>query len=205
MVVRARAATVPISNEAGARSSAARRAGLGATSGPVAASRPGSRYVVAVILLLLACDDPRVSPIEARLAALESEVAALESEVAAVGAAHGRDAAQVAVVPGTRELVPVLDEAQAVACAFDALQSVASAEAGHDAAFDAYLSDLEKLGWSIDPSRGCHAYLTVSVALSENARGRVDNFVATAVLTHGPGAGRRFRIDRSSRVTEVAD
>jgi hypothetical protein len=149
------------------------------------------------------CPDARVDDLESRLAATETRLAEVEAVVAEQRSARVADLARVVRDEATSEMVPVLDADAVVSCAFAALQGLATAEAGHDAAFDSYLTDFAPLGWEIDPSRGCHRYLAVRVHLVENERARVTNFVGEAVVTRGPERGRSFEVDRTNKVREM--
>ncbi len=95
------------------------------------------------------------------------------------------------VVEGTRDgrVVAVLDASQTLACAYGLLGAVATAEVSYDAAFDAYATDLDALGFALDGPRGsCQAYVGVRVA-SETWP---DDFRVEAVIVEGSQRGRGF-------------
>lgn len=149
-----------------------------------------------MLLLFLACTDPRVDQLETRLATVEAELARVQS-------AHTADSKPVARDDATGEIVPVHDAAGVASCAFDTLQGLATAELAHDAAFDAFSEDFERIGWVISSTRGCHRYLAVRVSLQDDERGRTVNFLAEAVVTRGDERGRSFQTDKHAKVSEV--
>lgn len=154
------------------------------------------RYSSAMLLVMLGCADPRVDELQARLAAAEVQIAQLK-------ASHAGEPSPMTRDERTGEMVPLLDAPAVTSCAVGALKGLATAEQGHDAAFDEYKVDLVDLGWQIDPTRGCHRYLAIRVELTEDDRGRVRDFVGTAVITRGTERGRSFEIHRDSKVNEV--
>jgi len=130
--------------------------------------------------------EPRLRSLEERNAALDARVAALE--------ASARPSLEVDGETG--RVVPRPTEAGALDCAYRALEGVLTAEFAHDAAFDSWEADLEKLGFTLDTRGGCDRMVALRVTV-DGAR-----FDAVAVVVAAPARGRWYHGGKDGKVID---
>lgn len=130
--------------------------------------------------------EPRLRSLEERNAALDARVAALEASAPPSLEVDGE----------TGRVMPRPTEAGALDCAYRALEGVLTAEFAHDAAFDRWEADLEKLGFTLDTRGGCDRMVALRVTV-DDAR-----FDAVAVVVAAPARGRWYHGGKDGKVID---
>ncbi len=140
---------------------------------------------ILIPLLALACADPRVDALSARVAALEAR--------------FDPGPTTAVIDPETGVLVQVLDEAQVLGCVVEVTSQSLRALYAHEALSGEFTDDIRVLDWA--PESPCRWY-TATRILPFSPTGRA--IEVEVLLTRGPARGRRFLSDLKDEPVEQA-